>query len=205
MDKNVLCKHDFLMENELSRLRWHTVRLLLQNSRNTFAREHPLSIFDAVFKFAAGTSEALRGVDFFFHPLSRLEPVVRRDALYELELVFPHASAEQCGLFLHGLRQWLNEPAHNFVPREVGEIRERSLAALLDERPDLSCAEELCLDFLTPLSIKPVTPRELYAFDGAALFRLIANRMRRWYGEDAETALESFRTAFESARLLPWF
>ena len=193
------------MRNELSFLRWHTVRLMLQNMRNTFAREHPLSIFDAVLKFAAGTSPALRGVDFFFHPLSKLDPIIRRDALYELEVVFPLASKKQCELFVEGLRLWLSDPAHNFTLREAGEVRERSLELLLEEHADLADTEELCLDFLTPLSIKPLSQRELYAFDGSALFRLISNRLHRWYGNEAEAALEAFRSSVESARLLPWF
>ena len=61
------------------------------------------------------------------------------------------------------------------------------------------------LDFLTPLSILPATPRTLSAFDGPALFRLISDRLRRWYGEYADAVLSPFRSAFEEAVLLPWF
>jgi len=186
-----------------SSLRWRTARLILQNTRNTFAREHPLSIFDAVFKFAAGT---LAGPpEYFFHPLACTGAVVRKGALYELELVFPHAAAEQCEAFLQAVGRWLEEPFRNFALRHAGPVRERSLAVLLEEQGDLAEAEELCLDFLTPLSIKPLSQRELHAFGGAELFRLFANRLRRWYGEEAAAELEALRPAFEGARLLPWF
>lgn len=191
-------------DDTLSRLRWHTVRLLLQNTRNACAREHPLSIFDAVFKFAAGLGESPRDMEYFFHPLSRPAPVVRKGALHELELVFPTASAEECWGFLNGVRRWLSDPDHNFALLETGEVTERSLEALRKQHAAPS-GDELCLDFLTPLSILPATPRTLRAFDGAALFRLVSNRLRRWYGEEAEASLAPFRSAFESSVTLPWF
>ena len=192
------------MTSTLSRLRWHTAGLLLQNTRNACAREHPLSIFDAVFKFAAHIGGASRNTEYFFHPLSRLEASVRKGALYELELVFPTASAEECRAFLDGVRLWLDDPARNFTLLRAGEVRERSLAALQEEGPDPS-GDELCLDFLTPLSILPATPRTLHTFNGAALFRLVSNRLRRWYKTEADAALAPLRTAFESAHVLPWF
>lgn len=191
-------------EISLSGLRWRTARLLLQNTRNVCVREHPLSIFDAVFKFAAGLGESPRTMEYFFHPLSRLEPVIRKNALYELELVFPLAQVEECRGFLNAVRLWLSDRSHNFALLETGEIRERSLKALEQPRSLLS-GDELCLDFLTPLSILPATPRTLSAFDGPALFRLISNRLRRWYGEYADAVLSPFRSAFEEAVLLPWF
>lgn len=189
----------------LSRLRWHTASLILQNTRSGCSREHPLSIFDAVFKFAAGTSEGLRGMEYFFHPTGPLERFVQKGDTYGLELVFPLAPREKCEAFVEAVRQWLADPAHNFSLREAGPVRERSLDALAAEHPELRQAGEVCLDFLTPLSVKPATHRDMHRFCGTDLFRLFANRLRRWYGEEAAAALEPFRAAFASARLLPWF
>lgn len=194
---------------DLSRIRWRTVRLVLQNSRHACAREHPLAIFDAIFKFAARAGAVPDGTDWFFHPLAPLEPVIHAQALYELELVFPQATDAVCRSFVDGVRRWLDDPAHNFHLRDAGDVRERCLDAVWQEQAHTlsidNAEDELCLDFLTPLSIKPVTQRTLAAFGGQALFRLAANRLRRWYGEEADRALEPLRPVFTAARVLPWF
>ena len=199
-----------MMEHpDLSRIRWRTVRLVLQNSRHACAREHPLAIFDAIFKFAARAGAVPDGTDWFFHPLAPLEPVIHAQALYELELVFPQATDAVCRNFVDGVRRWLDDPAHNFLLRDAGEVRERCLDAVWQDQgcepvPD-DAGDEFCLDFLTPLSIRPVTPRTMTAFNGPALFRLVANRLRRWYGQEADRALEPLRPVFTAAQVLPWF
>ncbi len=197
----------------LTRLCWRSVRVVLQNTRNTCAREHPLSIFDAIFKFAAGrtveSDPERTPVDFFFHPLERTGNGIRKGTRYELELVFPHAPDEACTRFLDGLAAWLEDPAHNFALRECGPVRQRSLCDLLEEHPlpETTKGEtrEVCLDFLTPLSLATSIPSRRRELDGSGLFRLFADRLRRWYGTEADAALEGFRPALESARLLPWF
>ncbi len=192
---------------------WRSVRVVLQNTRNTCAREHPLSIFDAIFKYAAARaveSDPERSpVDFFFHPLERTGNSIRKGTRYELELVFPCAPEATCSRFLDGLAGWLEDPAHNFSLRECGPVLRRSWRDLVDEHPLPETTEtqtrEICLDFLTPLSLTPPVSRRRGELDGPGLFRLFADRLRRWYGPETDAALEAFRPALESARLLSWF
>lgn len=194
----------------LGALRWHTLQLTLRNRRNTFAREHPLSIFDAILKFAARIPGREWEGEAFFVPAESTGAIVRKGREYRLQLVFPHAVPEQARHLADNVAHWLGDPANNFEVTACGPAVERSVAmvecewraaqGVADTVPD-----EVCLDFLTPLTFTPTDPQRRWLLDAHALLQLLANRLARFYGAALMPESEAFADMAGGLTLLPWF
>ncbi|MCI5224979.1 MAG: hypothetical protein D3924_20505, partial [Candidatus Electrothrix sp. AR4] len=130
-------------------LSWYTLRIELRNTRNTFARQHPLAVFAALCKHAANKA-GIPHHEYFYHPLEGpLDDRIRKNTVYPLELVFPNGDSAICDRFLTGLKEHLENPRNNFTLHNVEPARHRSLADLIRENP-LENSDEVCLDFITP-------------------------------------------------------
>lgn len=181
----------------------------IKNIRNTFAREHPLSIFDAILKSVAHIPGRFCPCDVFFHPNTPLGKIIRKGETYELTLVFPSADHAECEKFLENIFIWLENPLNNFTFLAADEIRERSVAILLREYassfPDEEKTDEVCLEFVTPVSLDQKNKQTREFIDGAGLFRLFSNRLQRFYGKSLHADLLALEETFKSLMVSPWF
>ena len=187
----------------LSDLAWRKLALTLRNTRNTFAREHPLSIFEAIFKAVARQIGGDKPARFWFHPLDApLPDRVQKLGQYPLEVVFPQASAQEVERFAQGLGEYLNLPARNFQLTEMSGPREMNLAALAQDHPlPPGACREVCLEFLTPFPFDPADSSRRWLLEKAALAKAFVNRVRRFFGLDLSPCLG----LWEPVRVLPYF
>ena len=184
-------------------LAWRKLALTLRNTRNTFAREHPLSIFEAIFKTVArqvGGAEPLR---FWFHPLDTpLADRMQKMGRYPLEVVFPLAPADQVARFAQGLGEYLGDTAHNFRLEDISAHREMNLAALIEDHPlPQGDCREACLEFLTPFPFDPPDPERRWLLEKPALAKAFVNRVRRFFDLDLSPSL----ALWEPVGVLPYY
>lgn len=194
----------------LSALHWHVLQLTLRNRRNTFAREHPLSIFDAILKFAARLSGREWDGEVFFVPHASPGSIVRKGREYRLQLVFPHAGADDAQYFADNVVQWLRDPANNFDVIACGPPVERSVAMVENEWRIAQgvggkVPDEVCLDFLTPLTFTPADSRRRWLLDTQALLQLLTNRLARLYGAALQPECVGLCDVARDLSVLPWF
>lgn len=187
--------------SSLADLTWHTVTVRLRNTRNVFQSEHPLFIFDAVFKWAAGRCGLRSGDDFFFHPHVHLASRIHKGETYSLDLVFPRSVADSVVQFSEALACHLENPANNFTLVEKSSPRLRHLGLLRQEHGDLSGLEEVCLEFLTPVPFKPKHDKRRWLVDRDNFFNLLTNRIRRYFDLELTEAAASW----QAIRLLPYY
>ncbi len=190
-------KHVF---KSLGGISWHKVDIRLKNTRNIFAREHPLSIFQGMFKFAA----AKKGVtaDFFYHPVQeQLASRIHKNREYDLELIFPNASPNHIEEFIAGLEQHLKNKRNNFTLLHAGPPQSRCLADLEKEWQTTSFSGEVCLDFYTPLPFKPKSSDRRWIIAQDVFFRCLTNRVKRFYNIDLPDATQAWR----EIRILPYY
>ena len=165
-------------------LRWLKLPLRLRNRRNAFAREHPLFIFKGIFKFACSASDPPLSCDYLYHPVGEPLPRrIQRGQSYPLEIVFPLADEAAVQRFSEGVVRQLEKQPRNFEIEQIGPPEVRSLAEV--ERGalhslDLS-ANEVCLDFLTPLVFNFIDPKRPWMLDAAGLIQLCAVHLARLY------------------------
>lgn len=168
----------------LRAIRWHRLPLRLRNVRNTFAKEHPLFIFKGIFKFACSRAEPPLACDYLYHSVAQPWPGrIGKGQVYDLAVIFPQADAATVDRFAAGVARQLRETPRNFEIESIGPAEVRDLAALEREilpRLDLA-ADEVCLDFLTPLPFHPIDPQRPWLLDSAQLARLGAVHLARLF------------------------
>lgn len=179
---------------------WHKVKLCLQNTRNEYAKAHPLTIFNGLFYTVAGKC-AVNHEDFFFHPCGQpFGARVSKNCAYELELVFPLLSRDKIADFLLSLVNYLQDKKKNFKIVGEPQIQKRCLVDLEIEYGEFSDDLEICLDFLTPLPFKEKADRkELIDRDNFA--KLFQNRLQRFFN----ISLPDFVSLWQDIRLLPYY
>jgi CRISPR-associated protein Cas1 len=138
-------------------LSWHRVSLTLVNTRNTFAREHPLSIFEGMFKRAASLPGRELCIEYLFHPVDEALPArVQKKKIYRLEIVFLRADLNAISQFVDNLHMHLKDSRNNFLLQSISEPQKRSLHDLEQEAGGLPVqCTEICLEFLTPFPFTP--------------------------------------------------
>lgn len=179
----------------LGALRWQVLRIRLRNIRNTFAREHPLAIFEAVLRGAAGGQSPPPGEPWFFHPLEPVGERIRVEHDYPLEVVFPRSGPDAVEDFADRLGQYLSDSKRNFVLLDRAGPQTRGLAQLEMESAELETAaeKELCLEFLTPLAFRPADPSRRWHITAATLLGGIAKRVESLWGVRLEWSSEALR------------
>ena len=175
-------------------LSWQTLRIELRNTRNTFARQHPLAVFAAICKHAAKRA-GIPHHEYFYHPLQDPpDDRIRKNTIYPLELVFPHGNSgdnKTSERFLTGLTEHLDNPRNNFTLHCAEPARNRSLADLLTENP-LTNPQEICLDFITPLPFTPKEKGQRHLIDRDIFFRKLEARIKRTFDLDLPEAEASW-------------
>ncbi|SMF13144.1 CRISPR-associated endonuclease Cas1 [Desulfovibrio gilichinskyi] len=175
--------------SSLSSLSWYCVQISLTNTRNTFAKQHPLFVLDAIFKFALGRA-GLRGLQYCFHPVDKpFGCRISKGLRYELEFIFPFATPDQINCFLQGLSDHLSEPANNFELSCAGDIRHETLADLAE--PDCSGSPaEVCLDFVTPFPFKPTDSKRRWMVGKWKFFDAFCRRANTFFDLDLKLSDE---------------
>lgn len=178
-------------------LSWQTLRIQLRNTRNTFARQHPLAVFAAICKEAAKRA-GIGHQQYFYHPLEGPpDDRIRKNTVYALELVFPSQDTTIPDRFLSGLQEHLHNPRNNFSPHSSESARTRCLADLLQENP-LQNSNEVCLDFITPFPFTPKEQGQRHLIDRDIFFRKLEARIKRTF----DLTLPEIESSWEGLRLL---
>lgn len=193
MPDNIFCQR-------LYEISWHRVQLKMQNTRNVLARQHPLSIFHAIFLSAAKGSRINRK-EFFFHPADgSLEQRVRRDEIYDLELIFPASRLDHIEEYCNSLAEHLKDQRNNFSLLQINPPEKRDLYLLEKEWGTINSEkDEICLDFMTPFPFNPEDKKRRWMIDGDQFFRQLDNRIKRFYN------IKISSEAWSEVRLLPYY
>ncbi|WP_446011575.1 CRISPR-associated endonuclease Cas1 [Candidatus Electrothrix sp.] len=178
-------------------LSWQTLRLELRNTRNTFARQHPLAVFAAICKHAAKQA-GIPHNQYFYHPLDGPpDDRIRKNTIYALELVFPASDTAIPDRFLSGLNKHLHNPRNNFSLHSSEPARTRCLRDLLTENP-LRNPDEVCLEFLTPFPFTPKEQGQHHLIDRDIFFRKLEARIKRTFA----LTLPEVENCWQGVRLL---
>lgn len=155
----------------------------LQCTRNVFAREHPLAIFESVFRAAAARECPPPDCPWFFHPLQRTGDRIRAGREYPLAVIFPTSDSDLVSAFAERLAAHLAKPVNNFSLVQAHPPETRSLSQLEFETAALdSCEDEICLDFLTPFAFRPPDSKRRWLLSAEALLTGLARRVERLWG-----------------------
>lgn len=136
--------------------------------------EHPLSVFEAILKYARRALS--KPVLFYFLPDGPLLPA-RQGRRYRLRLIFPHASDKDIQKVQEAVLCWLKEPRRHFSATFEEPVSENVESAVL-ALPCPADAEDIRLDFLSPLQI----PDKGRAPDVRLLVGLILDRLEKLSG-----------------------
>lgn len=170
---------------QLHALKWKRLRLTLRCTANREARRHPHFIVRAVLYCARS---------FAAHPLPNLRlhwrPVsdwwgerLHKDHRYRMDVFLPGASSAEIATFCENLAAHLADPKHGFSIESPVLVEDRSLATLEAETAALAdfdaASEEVCLDFLTPLTFRRIDPRRPWLLTAPEFGRKFAYRMEQ--------------------------
>ncbi len=167
----------------LHALRWLRLRIPLECSTNREARRHPHFVIRAVLYCARSLpSNPLPHLKLHWRP-SRdwWGERLHKSRIYHTDVFLPGASREEAEAFRTNLASHLAEPRNGFTPPQGTLTTERSLAILEQEASeprllDLS-SDEVCLDFITPLTFRRADPNRPWLLAGQELGRLFADRL----------------------------
>ena len=180
----------------LYELRWQQVTVVLQNRVNIYGSEHPLCIFNGIFKAACHGNRGVK--KFFFRPLDTTLPNrIHKKEIYRLVITFPRASPQDCLTFLNTLEQSI----YNFTIVETGSPTTGSLDILEQQHNSREWDEEICLDFLTPVSFTPKDRKRKWLIDRDSFFDRFTGRLRHFY----DITLPEIHKLWQDIRLLPYY
>lgn len=144
------------LAREWDQLHWWCLPLRLRNVRNDYAKEHPVFVIRALLLYAQhGVSQELRG-DWRFSLRHLPGERIKKNALYTLDWLFPFATEEQARAYARALERYLGtDGGRNFV-LEGAIMPQRRDMQTLQQKPLLyPSANEICLDFFTPMAFSP--------------------------------------------------
>ncbi len=198
----MLYKTSIDMEHLLAPLTWSRLTISLRNTKNRYVREHPLSIFQAIFNFSAREA----GIDkqsFLFHLHGEILPnTIKKNKEYLLDIVFPaDKNGSQVAAFLGGISRHLHKPGGNFILTNHSEPELRNLERLCNEYSTEEAPRELCLHFHTPLSFPLTEKKQRWYITVKTLLDLFSKRIQRLFNISIANVLPS-PAKFE---LLPWY
>jgi group II intron reverse transcriptase/maturase/CRISPR-associated endonuclease Cas1 len=195
------------MFSPLSDLTWRRVSLELKNTRNVHGKEHPLAIFEAIFKEAKNLPGREVDLDLIFHPAGyRLPDRINKNRTYSLEIIFFQATLDTIEHFLENLRIHLDDWRNNFALVSVSAVTKRCLLDVeKDHDPLPEGCSEICLEFLTPFPFTPKIKdkgargrREL--IDRNYFFSILYDRVARAFSLKKEWPHD-----LDDFRLLPYY
>jgi group II intron reverse transcriptase/maturase/CRISPR-associated endonuclease Cas1 len=180
-------------------LRWRELHLTLRNTRNTFARQHPLAVIEAVLRGAWPALPPEQG--WFFRPRQPTGSRVRLGHEWAVAAVFPGKSPAEVDALAGQLQAYLADPRHHFARSQLKPVVERSLAQIEAETRalDEAARTELCLDFISPLAFTPAEPSRRWLLRLPDLFAGLAARVEFLWGVRLPVA----EAPLEGLELLP--
>jgi CRISPR-associated protein Cas1 len=168
---------------------WFRVGLALRNTRRIAGPiEHPFHVIHALLRRVLRADKRQPVPPWCWHPADPedLPATVEKDRLHRLAVLFPGLDAAE--RFFQGLSGTRLE---NFVAEGLAPPQRRSLSVLERETPPPDwTAEEICLDFATPLAWEAKPGPQRWALEPRRLARLLHHRLALFLGfpEPAEDA-----------------
>ena len=187
----------------LYKLSWYRISLPLRNSRNIYAKEHPLSIFEGLLKSAANAGAPRIKTPFIFHVRSQtLEVRIHKGHHYPLDIILPAATHETTDAFLENIVQHLQNPRNNFEVIATPTVTRRNLETLEQEAGPLPAGcEELCLHFHTPFPFTPQVKNRRWLIDKDQFVRILMQRLTELSGLPPAI----LASMWESINIVPYY
>ena len=184
-------------------LQWQKVSISLRNITNKCGSTHPLFVFTAIIKNARkGIPRFEKDHSLTFFPTSMPLPEkarIQKGQLYDLDLVFPNATRQECLEFSENLKNRI----YNFTVEKCSEPTTRNLTILEQELQFAEFEQQICLNFLTPLIIeKPYDKARKWLIHRDAFFNRFLSRIRQLF---PEVALSGFQQNWQNIHLLPYY
>ncbi|WP_027180402.1 CRISPR-associated endonuclease Cas1 [Maridesulfovibrio bastinii] len=173
-------------------LNWHSIKISLTNTRNKFAKQHPLFVLDAIFKSALRKS-GQRGLKYCFHPIGKtFGNRMRKSFRYDVEFIFPEAEPQNVDAFIDGLTDHLADPENNFELCHVGQVCNEQLAEIESVSPVNGSMNEVCLEFQTPFAFTPADKTRGWMIDKERFFSSLCRQVNNLFGLNFELEPEFF-------------
>lgn len=171
------------LSQQLEPLHWRRVRMEFRNLKNEHARQHPMFVFNSLFKEGAKRAGLRDQIDYFYRPVGQPFPTrVLLQHRYQLQLVFPVAESASAEKLVEGVKTYLADGKKNWRWVSGDSVEERSLENLLHESNELDrSSDELCLDFLTPLVFNPEDRKRPWMFSAAQMIQFCAIHLARLF------------------------
>ncbi|MBQ9539538.1 MAG: CRISPR-associated endonuclease Cas1 [Treponema sp.] len=186
---------------------WLECHVVLRNTYAQAAKEHPLLVFDALFKYASHVGNE-RWPAYLFRPDHHLPTTLCQGKRYGLTLCFPLCSdALIVENAMRDFRSWLTgsrthfELVHNdpIVRWTVGDATE----VLRDMLPPQ--IEYLQLDILSPRPFEAKNSPWKGTLTADWLGELLLRRAERLFGNLPEVLRKSQATYWKGMKVVPWF
>jgi CRISPR-associated protein Cas2 len=149
---------------QLQALKWKRLRLTLRRTANRKDRSHPHVIMRAVLYCARSfAARPLRHLRLHWRPASDWwGERLHRDHRYRFDVFLPGASPADVAAYCENLEAHLADPKQGFSIESPVLVEDRLLATLEAETAALGDfnpnAEEVCLDFFTPVQYRKIDP-----------------------------------------------
>lgn len=169
----------------LDQLKWYSFKATFEarNSVNTSA----YTVIDAVVKDVNNLAE-IEGEVIFHINDKPLRYKLKKGRQFEATFIFTKSSKAEISSFKERLYEYFNDRwnSRNIMLLDISELVKRDLSSLLSEIKEtkLKKANELCLDFLTPLPFKPEHPKKRTYITRQHFIECIISRLKRLYDID---------------------
>lgn len=187
----------------LAPLRWTRMEVEVENLENQFAREHPLSILQAVCLFATrGTAPDGGRPNYTWHFLREPGHRIRKAHRYRISLQFPGDALDTARRVRDGFARHLADPRNHFRLVECSEPSLRCAKDLPQPPDTVQDGDEICLFFRSPLPFPRAPGAGKWSLETQNLLDLIGRRMAQAFAVDVRPILHAL---FTSLQILPWY
>jgi CRISPR-associated protein Cas1 len=182
-------------------LRWLRVRVVLRNTKAQGMKEHPLWVFHAALKYCLPRLPSGQTPPHWFRWIAGSPHHLREGADYSLDVFLPGMNRSQAEMLSSKLTARFfpsgsKEHGVNFLLVSARPPEERSIDTVLEDARWESDAEEVCLNFVSPLSFTPPVRWLKTKLEAPGLAEALAGRIERLFGvrPELEHAWEQART-----------
>ena len=175
----------------LEQLRWLRMMVTLRNTNARGIREHPLWIFHSALKYCLPRTPKGETLPHWFRWHDPSRPLLREGNEYHLEIILPGTNIAAAAELRSSLAARFSpagskQPGVNFLLLSVSDPEQRSLAAVAENTPWDAAADEVCLDFVSPLSFTPPAKWLQTRLEAPGLAAALAGRFDRLFGVKLE-------------------
>lgn len=184
----------------LNSFEWVSLPVVVQNTSIARKMEPSLIIIDAICKFAARKGRVTS--NYFFHPKNFFPIKMQKGHLFSFTVIFTYSVLENelfalinAKRMAKGLEKHLANRKTNFRLVSVGTPQVSSVGQTVSFS---NLQDELCLNFITPLSYRPKSYAKRRKIDQHQLYRLFQRRCSLCFGVD----ISSLRRHFYQIRVI---